>query len=45
MREGRTYQGITGPIAFQLTGDVTGKPMAMTRVRRGALVVQRGGGE
>ena len=43
MREGRTYQGITGPIAFQPTGDVAGKPMAMTRVRRGALVVQRGG--
>src|SRR5690349_13382790 len=42
MREGRTYHGITGPIAFQATGDVAGKPMAMTRVRRGALVLQRG---
>jgi hypothetical protein len=28
---------------FQPTGDVAGKPMAMTRVRRGALVVQNEG--
>jgi branched-chain amino acid transport system substrate-binding protein len=42
MRDGRRYQGITGPISFQSTGDVAGKPMVMTRVRRGALVMQRG---
>src|SRR5215218_3970662 len=40
MRDGSAHDGITGRIAFQATGDVAGKPMAMTRVRRGALVVQ-----
>lgn len=39
-RDGTAYQGLTGKIAFQPTGDVAGKPMAMTRVRRGSLVVQ-----
>ena len=43
MRDGKTYAGITGRIAFQPSGDVAGKPMAMTRVRRGALVVQEVG--
>ncbi|HUQ79599.1 MAG TPA: ABC transporter substrate-binding protein [Gemmatimonadaceae bacterium] len=43
MRDGRPYEGITGQIAFQPSGDVAGKPMAMTRVRRGALVLQGGG--
>jgi len=43
MRDGSAHDGITGRIAFQATGDVAGKPMAMTRVRRGALVVQTGG--
>jgi len=39
------YPGITGKIAFQETGDVAGNPMTMTRVRRGALVVQNGGSQ
>jgi branched-chain amino acid transport system substrate-binding protein len=42
MREANGYVGITGPIAFQPTGDVVGKPMAMSRVRRGAFVLQGG---
>lgn len=42
MQEGRAYRGLTGNIAFQPTGDVAGKPMTMTRVRRGALLVQTG---
>jgi branched-chain amino acid transport system substrate-binding protein len=45
MREKGAYRGITGQIAFQPTGDVAGTPMAMTRVRRGALVLQNGGGQ
>jgi len=45
MRHEKTYEGITGRIMFQSTGDVAGKPMAMTRVHRGALVVQSGGGQ
>lgn len=43
MRGPNAYQGITGQIAFQQTGDVDGKPMAMTRVHRGALLLQSGG--
>jgi branched-chain amino acid transport system substrate-binding protein len=42
MHESSAYRGVTGRIAFQPTGDVAGKPMAMTRVRRGALVMQTG---
>jgi len=42
MQDGRAYRGLTGNIAFQPTGDVAGKPMTMTRVRRGALLVQSG---
>src|SRR5687767_3967076 len=45
MQDGRSYKGLTGEIAFQVTGDVAGKPMAMTRVRRGALIVQGGGAQ
>jgi branched-chain amino acid transport system substrate-binding protein len=45
MRDAKTYDGVTGRIAFQPSGDVAGKPMAMTRVQRGALVVQKGGRE
>jgi branched-chain amino acid transport system substrate-binding protein len=45
MDESAAYAGLTGRIAFQQTGDVIGKPMAMTRVRRGALVVQGGGSQ
>lgn len=43
MRDGAAYRGVTGQIAFQPTGDVIGKTMTMTRVRRGALIVQAGG--
>ena len=42
MRDGRTYRGLTGDVSFQMTGDVAGKAMTMTRVRRGALLVQNG---
>jgi branched-chain amino acid transport system substrate-binding protein len=45
MRDGKPFDGVTGQIAFQPSGDVAGKPMAMTRVRRGALVVQSGGAQ
>ena len=45
MREGNVYKGITGEIAFQPNGDVIGKPMAMTRVRRGALMLQGATGQ
>lgn len=45
MGEASAYQGLTGSVAFQQTGDVVGKPMVMTRVRRGSLVVQRGGSQ
>ena len=45
MQGERAYRGLTGDITFQHTGDVAGKPMTMTRVRRGALLVQsRAGG-
>lgn len=43
MSERNAYQGVTGQIAFQRTGDVVAKTMAMTRVRRGSLVLQSGG--
>lgn len=39
------FPGVTGPISFQSTGDVVGKGYVMTRVREGALVVERGRGE
>ena len=42
MREGNSYRGVTGPIAFQPTGDVSAKTLSMTRVRRGSLVLQTG---
>lgn len=45
MRDSRAYQGVTGQIAFQSTGDVAGKPLAMTRVRKGALIVHGGRSE
>ena len=41
-RDGNAYQGVTGKIDFQPTGDVGGKTMAMTRVHRGVLVLQGG---
>jgi hypothetical protein len=45
MDAGRAYDGITGRISFEATGDVAPKPMVMARVRRGALVVHGGGRE
>lgn len=43
---GRTTEqavpGITGPLAFDASGDVVGKGYVMTRVRGGALVVEGG---
>jgi branched-chain amino acid transport system substrate-binding protein len=44
MRERKPYSGVTGSIAFQPTGDIMAKTMSMTRARRGALVLQSGGG-
>jgi branched-chain amino acid transport system substrate-binding protein len=43
MRDRAVYKGVTGQIAFQPTGDVIGKTMAMTRVRRGSLALETGG--
>ena len=43
MSERNAYQGVTGQIAFQRTGDVVAKTVAMTRVRHGSLVLQGGG--
>ena len=43
MREGNVFKGVTGQIAFQPTGDVIAKTMAMTRARGGSLVLQTGG--
>jgi len=43
MRESNAYRGVTGQIAFQHTGDVVAKTVAMTRVRHGSLVLQSGG--
>lgn len=39
------FPGVTGPISFQSTGDVVGKGYVMTRVRRGALVLEGGSDE
>ena len=38
------HQGVTGPIAFRESGDVIGKGIVMTRVRKGSLAVERGAG-
>lgn len=35
------YPGVTGPIAFHQSGDVIGRGITMTRVRGGALAVER----
>jgi branched-chain amino acid transport system substrate-binding protein len=45
MQDRGAYSGLTGQIAFQFTGDVGGKQMSMTRVRRGALVLQDRGAQ
>lgn len=37
------HAGVTGPIAFRPSGDVIGRGIVMTRVRRGALTVERAG--
>ncbi len=37
------HAGVTGPISFRASGDVIGHGIVMTRVRRGALAVERGG--
>jgi branched-chain amino acid transport system substrate-binding protein len=37
------HLGVTGPIAFRESGDVIGKGIVMTRVRRGSLAVERTG--
>lgn len=37
------YAGVTGAIAFRASGDVIGHGIVMTRVRRGALAVERAG--
>jgi len=37
------HSGVTGTIAFRPTGDVIGRGIVMTRVRNGALTVERGG--
>ena len=41
---GQPHAGVTGPIAFRESGDVIGKGIVMTRVRRGSLAVERGAG-
>jgi branched-chain amino acid transport system substrate-binding protein len=38
------HPGVTGPIAFRESGDVIGRGIVMTRVRNGALAVERGAG-
>jgi branched-chain amino acid transport system substrate-binding protein len=41
---GEPHAGVTGPIAFRESGDVVGRGIVMTRVRRGSLTVERGAG-
>jgi len=38
------HAGVTGPIAFRESGDVIGRGIVITRVRRGSLAVERGTG-
>lgn len=38
-RRRRPYAGVTGPIAFDTTGDVRNKPFAMTRLEGGQFVI------
>lgn len=38
------HAGVTGSIAFRESGDVIGRGIVMTRVRRGSLAVERGTG-
>lgn len=36
------YKGVTGPVRFNAGGDPVGKGIVMTRIQRGALVVETG---
>lgn len=38
------HPGVTGSIAFRESGDVIGRGIVMTRVRRGSLAVEKGAG-
>lgn len=40
----KAFKGVTGSIHFRESGDVVGKGIVMTRVKKGALLVQRDGG-
>jgi branched-chain amino acid transport system substrate-binding protein len=40
----KPHIGVTGSIAFRESGDVIGRGIVMTRVRRGSLTVERGAG-
>jgi hypothetical protein len=42
--ESKAHKGVTGTIHFRESGDVVGKGIVMTRVKKGALLVQRDGG-
>lgn len=44
LSNGKPHPGVTGPIAFKETGDVIGKGIVITRVRRGSFAVERGAG-
>ena len=44
LSSGQPHAGVTGPIAFRESGDVIGKGIVMTRVRKGSLAVERGAG-
>jgi branched-chain amino acid transport system substrate-binding protein len=43
LESNQPHAGVTGPISFRASGDVIGHGIVMTRVRRGALAVERGG--
>jgi branched-chain amino acid transport system substrate-binding protein len=42
--ESTPFPGVTGPIRFLPSGDVVGRGVTITRVRSGALLVERSGG-
>jgi len=42
LREHGGYAGVSGPISFDAGGDPVGRGIVMTRVRRGALLVEGG---
>jgi branched-chain amino acid transport system substrate-binding protein len=43
LQTGDPHGGVTGPIAFNIGGDVIGRGVVMTRIRKGALTVEGGG--